>query len=163
MDSDPRFLAAVPAALPFRRATWLRYTAVSYKGPVLLGADVAYVFGDFRMAHKGQGVWPGEILDNDPRDAWNGPKAARRTVHPCPRRLAHVRGLLVGYCRESDRVLDPFAGSGTTLAAAMQLGREADGIEIDPGFCAEAAGKLSELAGMAPPRAAGPLFAGAGS
>ena len=64
MDSDPRFLAGVPASLPFRRATWLRYAAPSYKGPVLVGAEVAYVFGDFRMAFKGQVVWPGEILAN---------------------------------------------------------------------------------------------------
>jgi len=32
------------------------------------------------------------------------------------------------------RVLDPFAGSGTTLAAAVRMGREAWGIEINPTF-----------------------------
>jgi hypothetical protein len=33
-----------------------------------------------------------------------------------------------------DKVLDPFAGSGTTLKSALELGREAIGYEINPEF-----------------------------
>ena len=43
----------------------------------------------------------------------------------------------------SDRVLDPFAGSGTTLVAALGLGRESVGVEQDKGLCRRALERLA--------------------
>jgi DNA modification methylase len=38
-------------------------------------------------------------------------------------------------CREGGSVLDPFAGSGTTLRVAIKSGRPATGIDLNPEFC----------------------------
>ena len=38
-------------------------------------------------------------------------------------------------CDKSKSVYEPFAGTGTTLIAAEQLGRKCYGLEIDPIYC----------------------------
>ena len=42
--------------------------------------------------------------------------------------------LVLMYSLKGERVLDPFAGTGTTLAAAAATGREGVGIEVEPGL-----------------------------
>jgi site-specific DNA-methyltransferase (adenine-specific) len=61
---------------------------------------------------------------------WNHPAAFPEEL---PRRLIRM------YSFTDDVVLDPFLGSGTTCRVAKDLGRKSIGIEIDPGYCANAA------------------------
>lgn len=50
-----------------------------------------------------------------------------------------ARAVLEDLTRPGDRVLDPFAGFGTTLLVAEDLGRAAVGVELLPERCAAAA------------------------
>lgn len=65
--------------------------------------------------------------------------------HPCPRDEGGVRWLIRHYVPAGWTVLDPFAGSGTTLRAAWLEGRSAVGIELNPRWAVQAAELLRAL------------------
>jgi DNA modification methylase len=56
--------------------------------------------------------------------------------HPTLKPVALAAHFIRLHTLEGQVVLDPFAGSGTTLMAAKKLGRRAVGIELDEGHCA---------------------------
>ena len=58
-----------------------------------------------------------------------------RHAHPTQKPEALIRDLIGLFSAPGDLVLDPFAGSGTTLVAAKNLNRRAIGIEIEPRYC----------------------------
>ena len=62
--------------------------------------------------------------------------------HPAPFPLS-LATLAIG-STSANAVLDPFAGSGTTLVAAKSLGRYSVGIELDERYCEIAAKRLSQ-------------------
>lgn len=64
--------------------------------------------------------------------------------HPSPRPIDTMQHILLIGSREGQLVLDPFAGSGTTLVAAKNLGRRAIGIEIEERYCEIAAKRLAQ-------------------
>lgn len=64
--------------------------------------------------------------------------------HPCPKPEGWMRWLVNLASLESETILDPFMGSGTTLVAAKYLGRKAIGIEIEEKYAEIAAKRLSQ-------------------
>ena len=52
---------------------------------------------------------------------------------PYPRDL--VRRCIAAGCPEDGTVLDPFVGGGTTMAVALEMGRNTVGVELNPDFC----------------------------
>jgi adenine-specific DNA-methyltransferase len=66
-------------------------------------------------------------------------------LHPTQKPTAALAPLISSFCPPGGVVLDPFAGSGSTLAAANQLGRRFIGFEIDAQHHRTATTRLAEL------------------
>ena len=62
-------------------------------------------------------------------------RQAELEMHPTVKPAALVADALRDCSKRGDIVLDPFAGSGTTLIAAQMTGRSARLIEFDPAYC----------------------------
>lgn len=68
-----------------------------------------------------------------------------RAIHPTEKPLGILDPLIRYACPPGGLVIDPFAGSGSTLDAARQSGRRAIGIEADERYCEAAARRLDQL------------------
>lgn len=65
-------------------------------------------------------------------------------VHPTVKPVDLLRRLIGMSTEVGESVLDPFMGSGTTLAAAKLEGRKAVGIELEERYCEAAAKRLAQ-------------------
>lgn len=77
-------------------------------------------------------------------DSFSTTEAAVPNGHPCPKPIGTMKWIVNRVSREGETVLDPFAGSGTTLRAAKDLGRKAIGIELEERYCEIAAQRCAQ-------------------
>jgi len=68
-----------------------------------------------------------------------------KRLHPTQKPLALMKDLIEIHTKPGQIVVDPFAGSGTTIVAAVQLGREGWGCEIDKKYHKKAQVRLQKL------------------
>jgi DNA modification methylase len=64
-------------------------------------------------------------------------------LHPTQKPI-RVMEWCLGFLPDAQTILDPFAGSGTTLVACQKLGRQGIGIEIDPDYFEIACQRVDE-------------------
>jgi site-specific DNA-methyltransferase (adenine-specific) len=89
---------------------------------------------------------------DDLRPTWNGGGRAgvwvastrQNTGHPTSKPLSMVQDWVRLFTDPGDVVLDPFAGSGTTLRAAKDEGRRAIGVELEERYCEVIARRLAQ-------------------
>jgi DNA modification methylase len=110
--------------------TWLVWDKRHPNGTAFLAdAEVAWMSG-------GHGVY---IFSK----TWQGCIRSEPAEHPTQKPIA-----LMAWCIEKARVagviLDPYMGSGTTLVAAYQAGRQAIGIDIEERYCEIAARRIED-------------------
>src|SRR5690606_13878037 len=81
---------------------------------------------------------------------WASPAARfdteRKTVHPTQKPLALMRALVADFSEPDELVLEPFAGSGTTALACLELGRRFVGWERDANYYEVARSRIDRVA-----------------
>jgi site-specific DNA-methyltransferase (adenine-specific) len=65
---------------------------------------------------------------------FNNRATGDRGEHPTQKPLELMKYFIKTYSKQSDTILDPFMGSGTTGVACKELGRKFIGIEIEPKY-----------------------------
>lgn len=95
-------------------------------------------------------------------DTWHVPRVCgtfgERTGHPCQMPQALLERIVRVASRPGDLVFDPFAGSGTTLAAAKRLGRRYLGCELSEKYAEAVRERLATVEEAAPPPEQPSLF-----
>lgn len=83
-------------------------------------------------------------------DVWSHAVAGYRDPlgrkHPAVFPLPLVRQIVRGYCPPGGVVLDPFAGSGTTIVGAVEEGRIGVGVELSPDYVQIAHDRVEAIA-----------------
>ena len=87
-------------------------------------------------AYSGKGSYPDVFVDYNPKRT--GIK------HPCEKPLSIMNWAIKRFSLKNEVVFDPFMGSGTTGVAAIQLGRNFIGCEINPDYFAIAQRRIAE-------------------
>ena len=78
-------------------------------------------------------------------DIWNFPIAQGYAgKHPCEKPISMMEHIIETSTNPGDTILDPFAGSGSTLRAAKNLGRHAIGVELEERYCEIIAQRLAQ-------------------
>ena len=86
---------------------------------------------------------PDDVWDEYPRVC--GTFKERTGWHPCQMPESLLKRVIAVSSNPGDCVLDPFSGSATTAAAAIQLGRNYVGVEISPEYVKAARKRLAQL------------------
>jgi DNA modification methylase len=146
-----RFYIASPGGLrglTFRRAVvdagWrLHQTLVWCKQtPVLGHADYHHQHEDILYGWKAGTGRPGRgrhigtrwYGDNRQTSVFHVDRPTRSAEHPIMKPVALIEAMLRNSSQRGDIVLDPFAGSGSTLIACERLGRRCFAVELDPRY-----------------------------
>jgi len=80
------------------------------------------------------------------QQVWTDIKGASTRLHPAPFPVELADRLIRMFSFIGDTVLDPFVGTGSTILAAMNSGRNSVGVEVDPNYF-ELAKKTIEASG----------------
>ena len=139
---------------------WLDYarrngqTTYHVIGTCKMGSDPMAVVDDRLRVHgiAGLRVIDASIMPTVPSgnaavSVFEVPRPRASVDHPTMKPPELVAQMLRNSTRRGGVVVDPFAGSGSTLVACEQLGRAARLVEIDPAYCDVVVERYERLTG----------------
>lgn len=89
-----------------------------------------------KKAYRGpnKGKLSGNPLGKNPGDVWEIPNVGgghvEKTEHPCQFPIALAEKMILATTNLGELVVDPYLGSGTTIAAAVNVGRRGAGCDV---------------------------------
>ena len=89
-----------------------------------------------KLGYKGKnkGKYTGHKMGKNPSDVWIFPNVKsnhkEKTIHPCQFPIELAERLILSMSKKNDLVIDPYAGVGTTLLAAVKNNRLSKGSDI---------------------------------
>ena len=104
-----------------------------------------------KVAYRGKnkGKYSGNINGKNPSDVWIFPNVKsmhrEKTIHPCQFPIELAERLVKSMTNKNDLVIDPYAGVGTTLIAALKNKRRAAGSEIKKQYVNIAKKRIKQL------------------
>ena len=107
---------------------------------IRVASDRQLKYNDKRANPKGK--LPHDVWTEFPRVC--GTFKERVGWHPCQMPVALLDRIIRACSNRGDVVLDPFAGSGTTLVAAARLGRSWVGVELSKDYARRAARRTAD-------------------
>jgi site-specific DNA-methyltransferase (adenine-specific) len=141
---NDRFRRVHESVCHFYRGEW---SSIYHVAPVTMNATAKTVRRKTRPTHMGD-IGAGHYTSFD-----GGPKLMRsvifqrsmhgKAVHPTQKPVELVKPLIQYAARPGSTVLVPFAGSGSELIAAKELGFRAIGMEVREEYCEAAARRLA--------------------
>lgn len=110
---------------------------------------IQHTHTDRDQGHLGRtGEKEGHVHDNGglnhPNSVLKFSNVCRPHIHPTQKPVALMEYLIRTYTNEGETVLDNTMGSGTTIVAALNTGRNAVGIEKDPEIFATAQARIDK-------------------
>jgi DNA modification methylase len=120
----------------------LRETGFHWSSTIIWAKD-GFVLGRSHFHRRYEPIWYGWLEAGsssfagrrDLDDVWELPRPRKSPHHPTTKPVELIERAIEASSAAGDLLLDPFAGSGSSLIAAERTGRRAALIELDPIYC----------------------------
>ena len=133
----------------------LRGAGLHWSATVIWVKD-SFVLGRSKYHRRYEPIWYGWkdggkssfCKRRDLDDVWEIPRPKRSVEHPTMKPVELVARAIANSSSPKGIVADLFAGAGSTLMAAEQLGRACYSLELEPGYCDVICQRWSALTGL---------------